>query len=531
MGYLSYAAQLTGVAILASFYFGYGIAGVNSCMKIITIDLAWCGKGSTHFECPEASAWATQTKIFQGIVACILSVGAAIGSYLAGQFAGRGRRKLLMYTDIVGCVAAIICASPLTGFPRLGFALLFIGRFVQGLVVGFIAVLTPMYISENSPQESRGFFGILHQLSLTFGIFVAVLLGIALSSNDSGITSIELTAFDRVWWRIMQVAACIPLITQLALLKFVYTKETPCQDVATGNNEQAEESLKLIVGEEKAKEVFDELLENHTATSQSEKLSLLSAVKTEYYQKALLIGTALAILQQFTGINMVMSSSNALFATAGITNETAASSGITLLNMLSTVPAVMLIERIGRKSLLLVSWAGQTLALAIAFGVSLSPDEINESGATTIPQWEGGVIVAAFYIYVIFFAIGAGPVVWLYISEIYPMEIRSSAMGFATMMNWIFSAVMIFTQLQISSGSVLYGTLAVLNSLGLLFVAGFVVETKGTSIEKSPLYDQSKKPESGESKTDDSVTKDKSTEEGEAHTEDTDTPRPDDEDV
>jgi hypothetical protein len=91
--------------------------------------------------------------------------------------------------------------------------------------------------------------------------------------------------------------------------------------------------------------------------------------------------------------------------------------------------------------------------------------------------------------------------------------------------------LLIFTQLQISSGSVLYGTLAVLNSLGLLFVAGFVVETKGTSIEKSPLYDQSKKPESGESKTDDSVTKDKSTEEGEAHTEDTDTPRPDDEDV
>lgn len=193
----------------------------------------------------------------------------------------------------------------------------------------------------------------------------------------------------------------------------------------------------------------------------------------------------MSVSQQTTGINTIMTMSNSLLEQAGVPNKwvTLSTCGITLLNVLMTLVAVPLIDSLGRKSLLLISSAICVIAMGAAF---LIQEFFWKSLAN--PQT---YIVCCLLLFIIGFAMGLGPVLWIYLSEIYPAHLKGSCMSLAVTANWVASALVVFILgvVQNKLGPATYfGILTVTNIVGFLFVLMFVVETKGSDVEDCPLY-------------------------------------------
>lgn len=229
-------------------------------------------------------------------------------------------------------------------------------------------------------------------------------------------------------------------------------------------------------------EVYNEIYRAQTESERNnaEKITIIRAIRSPYYRIGIFIGATLGIFQQLSGINMIVSRSNDVFANTGLSGKflTPASSSIALVNVLLTAPSIKLVETKGRRFLLLFGYLGQTGSMALAFFFSIG------GGA----DWISVMIVVFSTFFVGFFACAAGPVTWIYLSEIYPIEVRSSAMGFATTLNWMTSFFVVLISAQITNTMLLYGALTFSNLVGYLFVLKYVCETRGTSIENSPIY-------------------------------------------
>eukprot|EP00397_Hematodinium_sp_SG-2012_P012222 GEMP01012385.1.p1 GENE.GEMP01012385.1~~GEMP01012385.1.p1 ORF type:complete len:495 (+),score=85.31 GEMP01012385.1:24-1508(+) len=465
---LSYPAQLTTIAVLGSFTFGYGISGMNASAATIALDLGW----GAH-----SNLWA-------GMVNGAMSLGAAVGANIAGSWVKGGRRLLILKADTVLIVASILCASPF-GPPGVSFAILLFGRSMMGGGIGMLAVGIPMYISESTPKSRRGYFGVFHQITISFGIFSAVVLGLGLESIPSNPeANFTLRPFDRVWWRLMQLFSMVPICLQMFYLMVKYPNETATFNIANGKAEQARDTLHQIYPTAEADAVYDEMHKDLVAMERtsSAEIPLLTALKSNYYRAGILVGPCLCMAQQFSGINMVIANSNLVFADAGIHGmaTTWASSGVTFLNFAVTIAAVPLIETKGRRPLLLISYIGQTACISLACLLTLV------AGGT---QFTAVMIVICTCFFVSFFALAAGPVTWVYISEIYPMEIRGGAMAFATTVGWVSSFItVVSSQLLASHQSLMYGILTVFHVIEIIFIYKCIPETKGITIGSSPLF-------------------------------------------
>jgi sugar porter (SP) family MFS transporter len=390
------------------------------------------------------------------IVSGVLA-GAAVGALLGGRLADLfGRRKLLIVTAIIFGAGGIVCAAATSP------AILVIGRIIVGLGIGLASGTVPVYISEVSPADARGWQVSLFQLAITVGILLAYIVDYAFASIQG--------------WRWMFGLAVVP--AAIFGMGMLFLPESPRWLARRGHHEKARAMLSRIRG---TSDVSAELQEIERSLAHADERGRLSDLFAPSVRPALVVGIGLAIFQQVTGINTVIYYAPLIIQSAGISSESGAilaTAGIGVVNVLMTIVAMWLIDRVGRRPLLLVGTAGMVATLGLlglAFRMS------GKSGALV---W---LAVISMMVYVASFAISLGPIFWLLISEIYPLKIRSSSEGLAAAFNWGSNLLVSLTFLTLleTIGSArtfwLYGLFAI---AAWIFSYFHVPETKGRTLEE-----------------------------------------------
>ncbi len=390
------------------------------------------------------------------IVSGVLA-GASVGALAGGRLADLyGRRKLLIATAIIFAVGAILC----TAAPSV--PILVAGRIIVGLGIGLSSSTVPVYISEVAPAEARGWQVSLFQLAITVGILLAYLVDFAFAQIQS--------------WRWMFGMALLP--AAIFGLGMVFLPESPRWLLGSGQLEKARATLARVRG---TADVARELSEIEQSLAHSPERGRLSDLLAPSLRPALVVGIGLAVFQQITGINTVIYYAPVIIQSAGISSASGAilaTAGIGLVNVLMTIVSMRLVDRAGRKPLLLTGIAGMGVTLVLLALVFRSGNH------TPAMAW---LAVISMMAYVASFAISLGPIFWLMISEIYPLKIRNSAEGVAATFNWGSNMIVALTFLTLverlgpSWTFTLYGLCTV---AAWIFSFYFVPETKGRTLEE-----------------------------------------------
>ncbi len=394
----------------------------------------------------------------QGLVVAIALAGAAAGAAVAGYISDRaGRRPVILGAGLLFVAGAVFSAI------AQDVTTLMIGRLVVGVAIGVASMLTPLYLAEISPARDRGAIVSLNQLCITGGILVSYLVGFALASGTNG-------------WRWMLALGALPgLVLSGGMLVL---PESPRWLAGHGRSSEAEAVLRQLRG---TTDVSDELNSLRTDILREGRLpSGAAELLSPRLRRPLIIGIGLAMFQQITGINTVIYFAPTIFQSAGLSSAATsilATAGVGAVNVIMTLVSIRLIDRLGRRQLLYWSVGGMALTLFVLSAAF-------HAGASGQLAWIAVASVAAF---VGFFAIGLGPVFWLLIAEIFPLNMRGRAMSLAAVANWGFNLVVSATFLNIvgavgSAGAFLL--YAVLSVLGIIFIAMMVPETKGRTLEQ-----------------------------------------------
>jgi len=379
-------------------------------------------------------------------------VGAVCGATLSGRFTDAlGRKRAILITAGIFTVGSILCA--VAG----NIPILIVGRLAVGVAIGVASYTAPLYISEMAPPNLRGALVTLNQLAITSGILLAYVVDAVFAPSDG--------------WRFMFAFGAIPAI--VLGLGIAVLPESPRWLLLHQHKEDAIKVLTRIRGTSDVMPEVNDILE-HAEPGRGKFGDLFSPIVLP----VLFLGIALAVIQQITGINTVIYYAPTIFQAAGFhSNETAiiATAGVGLVNVLMTIVSIPLIDRVGRRPLLLTSLTGMGIALAaLALGFAIGGEAL---------KWIGVLSLA---LYIASFAIGLGPVFWLLISEIYPLNVRGQAASVATMANWLsnFIVSLTFLSLLTALGSVWTFVLyAVLCGVGVWFCLRFIPETRGVPLE------------------------------------------------
>jgi len=392
----------------------------------------------------------------QEVTVSAVLIGAVIGASISGILADRyGRKIMIVLASIIFGVGAIFSAVS----PNVN--ALIISRVVVGIAIGMASFIVPLYIAEVAPINIRGALVSLNQLAITLGIVISYMVDLYFAPNGS--------------WRWMLGLAVIPSLI-LALGMF-FMPPSPRWLISKGFESKAVAVLKKIRGIDNVDKEVNEIEQTLLLENEGKWSDLLEPK----IRSALIIGIGLAAFQQLTGINTVIYYAPTILEFAGLQTATVtifATVGIGVVNVLLTVVSILLIDRLGRRPLLLAGITGMIVSLGIMGLAFIIP------GLTSSLGW---LAVICLMLYVGSFAISLGPIFWLMIAEIYPLRIRGRAMSIVTMINWATNLVVAITFLTIiellgASGTFwLYGVIAVLS---LLFVYYRVPETKGKSLEE-----------------------------------------------
>jgi sugar porter (SP) family MFS transporter len=394
----------------------------------------------------------------QGLVVSAVTFGALFGALIGGTSSDTiGRR----WTNIAAGLS-FVAGSIFSAFaPNV--EVLIASRVLIGLAIGLTSVAAPMYIAELSPPRNRGKLVSLFQLAITIGILASYVVDRALAPDHA--------------WRWMLGLAFIP--GALLVIGMIAMPESPRWLLKTGAEKAARQALSLV---RPANEIDAEVRAIHEDLEHN-RPAAWSELLMPGLRPALIVGVGLAVLQQVTGINTIIYYAPQIFQKAGLDSATtalAATAGIGVVNVLSTLIAIWLVDRVGRKPLLLAGLVGMTLSLA-ALGVAQrfgSTFDVNQ-------QFVGPITVTFIGLYIVCFAFSLGPVVWLMISEIFPNRARARAAGISTAANWTanFLVSLSFPVLQATMGSSLWFLYATMGVAAFIFIVRWVPETKGKSLE------------------------------------------------
>lgn len=397
----------------------------------------------------------------QEVVTSTVLIGAAVGAACAGPAADRwGRRPTVIVFGILFCIGSGATALSWVTPWLIG------ARFIVGTAVGGASLIAPLYISEMSPKRIRGGLVFLNQAFLTLGILLAYLLDYGFASLSSS------------WgWRLMFAVGIIP--AAVLAIGMWFLPDSPRYLAGHDQTDEAKAVIRRVRNEPEDAAARDvEGLRKAAA----EKGSYRDLLKPSL-RPALVVGVGLAVFQQVTGINTIIYYAPTFLQKVGTVGKTPldailGGAAIALVNFLATLAAIPLVDRVGRRILLMGGMAVMGLSLA-AVGVALSIP-----GVLTAVPW---IVVALLMTYVIGFAIGLGPVFWLLISEIYPFAVRGASMSVATVANWVANLVVALTFLTLFDLIGRPGTFwlyAILCVVAIGFVFRFVPETKGRSLEE-----------------------------------------------
>lgn len=433
----SYYVLIALIAGLAGILFGYDTGVMSGAILFIAKEF-------------ELSA------LTNGIVVSAVLLGAFFGAIFSGFATDRfGRKRVLVAVSLIFVVGTLITAL-------VSSMLLFIfGRLVVGVAIGVASYCAPLYISEISPPRYRGALVSFNQLAISIGIFLSYVVDFYFARSEN--------------WRAMLGVGVIPAL--FLFIGMIILPHSPRWLVAVGNTDKAFSILHRIRGTQK--EAYAELEEIIEASS-AEKGTVRELFSPQL-RPVVWIGALLAIIQQVTGINTILYYAPTIFTLAGFESDTAsilATMGIGAIFVLFTAIALPLIDRWGRRPLLILGLFGMLAGLIL---LSLSFTVFKD-------QHQGHLVsILSMLLYIASFAISLGPVMWLMIAEIYPLKVRGIGASFATCVNWASNYLVTITFLTIvaaigASGTFLvYGAFCVLS---LLFVYFFVPETRGVTLEQ-----------------------------------------------
>jgi SP family galactose:H+ symporter-like MFS transporter len=391
------------------------------------------------------------------LIVSVVLAGAAFGALIGGRLADAfGRRRLLIVTAIIFVLGAILCAAATS--PDM----LIVGRVIVGFGIGLASGTVPVYISEVSPAEARGWQVSLFQLAITVGILAAYMVDYAFSKSEG--------------WRWMFGLAVVP--AAIFGIGMLFLPESPRWLVKTGQDATARAVLSRIRGH---RNIDHEIKEIEASFAQSTEHGTLADLFSPAFRPALLVGIGLAVFQQVTGINTVIYYAPTILQSAGISSASGAilaTAGVGLVNVLMTIVAMWLIDHVGRRPLLLTGIAGMVVTLGM---LSLTFYISAQSG---VVAW---LAVISMMAYVAFFAISLGPIFWLLISEIYPLKIRSSSEGLCAAFNWGSNLVVALTFLTLVKAigpTKTFGVYGLFAAAAWIFSYAKVPETKGRTLEE-----------------------------------------------
>ncbi len=432
----SYAWLVCGVAAIAGLLFGFDIAVINGAIIFLRMQFHL-----TDFE--------TEFAVSSLLVGCI--AGAAIAGWLSDRY---GRRRILSLSALLFAASSLGAALP-RDFLQFGAA-----RFLGGIAIGVASMLAPLYIAEVSPARIRGRLVSLNQMAIVTGILLAYLVNWALSF--SGASS----------WRWMFAAAVVPSLGLFIGLFFV--PESPRWLVEQDREAEARMILSRVEGTERAEVQLTEIRESLRHEAGTFRDLLAPALR-----RPLFLTVALAVLQQITGINTVLFYGAIIWERElgghNASSAIGANTTIGFVNFLATIVALWLIERSGRKPLLMFSsgcMAVCQLMLGLAFLLEPPPAPL---------------VLSAMLLCVAAFAIGLGPVTWVLMAELFPTRVRGRAMSVANVALWTASFVLTFTFLSLTHAISITGAFCLYSAmcvLAFLLVWRLAPETKGKSLEE-----------------------------------------------
>ncbi|AVL78646.1 major facilitator transporter [Staphylococcus cohnii] len=389
----------------------------------------------------------------EGLVVASMLVGAIFGSGASGPMSDRlGRRRVVFIIAIIYIVGALILALA----PSM--PVLVIGRLVIGLAVGGSTAIVPVYLSEMAPTEQRGSLSSLNQLMITIGILSSYLINYAFTPIEG--------------WRWMLGLAVLPSL--ILLIGVAFMPESPRWLLEHRSEKAARDVMKLTF---KESEIDKEIADMKEINAISE--STWNVLKSPWLRPTLIIGSVFALLQQIIGINAIIYYAPTIFSKAGLGNATSilGTVGIGTVNVLITIVAIMIIDKIDRKRLLVIGNIGMVASLLI-MAILVWTIGIQSSA------W---IMVACLTLFIIFFGFTWGPVLWVMLPELFPMRARGAATGIAALVLSIGSLLVaqLFPILtDVLSVEQVFLIFAAIGVCALIFVIKYLPETRGRSLEE-----------------------------------------------
>lgn len=432
------------IAALGSFNFGYNISVINSPALIFQN----CPAGASRWSCFPVDEYTW------GLVVSVMGIGALIGSLSTGQLANKyGRRMVLLLLNLLYISGALVSALALAPW------MLLLGRLLAGLGVGASCIAVPMFLSEIASAANRGQITSVHQLATSIGLVFAELVALG------GLAKPGL-------WRAMFGLFAVPSVAQLAGM-WLYVPESPRYLAQRGDVDGAEEALQFLrqEGYDPA-ELADMVSESEKQDSaHTESWGLLRLLQNwSVAGRSLTVAMLLHVAQQFSGINVVFYFSSPLFAgpaDKGAAGPSTIPAAISILNLVMTIVSLWLVERLGRRPLVLLSAAG-----------------IVATGATFIGAYLVGLRVLAILsilLFVAFFAVGMGPIPWLMMNELFPTQAIATAVSVAVATNWTcnFAVALSFRWLSSTLGKWLFTPYVLFTAAFTVYAWFQIPETKG----------------------------------------------------
>ncbi|MFG2400004.1 sugar porter family MFS transporter [Streptomyces lydicus] len=451
--HLGHVIFITAAAAMGGFLFGYDSSVINGAVEAIR------------------SRYDVGSALLAQVIAIAL-IGCAIGAATAGRIADRiGRIRVMQIASLLFTISAVGSALP--------FALwdLAFWRIVGGFAIGMASVIGPAYIAEVSPSAYRGRLGSFQQAAIVVGIAISQLVNWGILNLADGQQRGKIGGLEA--WQWMLGVMVVPAVLY-GLLSFAIP-ESPRFLISIEKVDRAKEVLAEVEGhsvnlDKRVAEIQDAMRREHKPRFKD----LLGKVG---FLPIVWVGIGLSVFQQLVGINVAFYYSSALWQSVGIDPSSSFFYSFTtsIINIIGTVIAMIFVDKIGRRPLALIGSAGMALALALeAWAFSA------KTAAGTLPTTEGTVALIAAHVFVLFFALSWGVVVWVFLGEMFPNRIRAAALGVAASAQWIANWAITASFPSLSDWN-LSGTYVIYTFFALLsipFVLKFVKETKGKALEE-----------------------------------------------